>query len=196
MSVVEQRAHPLTPQADQSPSGVTYSEIRDWAVYLDYFTAEDLAASMGVNIEIGVRGVRALLYHGICEDTGETLEIDGRELAIVHYVPLPPGPKEHWTGPPEWRTCDQDLVPPNRGLPVRLVKENRRLQSLPGERHRMMLREKRYEAMEQARAAAQAKQARKRNEAAKDAVQRRRHAAAAKRRAKAEAKRTEHPLVT
>jgi hypothetical protein len=142
MSVVEH--HDLVP-ATQPESGVTYSEIRDWAVWLDLFTASDLAYSMGCSDEVAQRGINALLWHGICEDTGG---IDTMGDPIIGYIPLPPGPNEHWTGAPEWRTCVQDLIPPHRGMPIRLIDDTKRrnqMQGTKGARLRIKQRDKAYE---------------------------------------------------
>ena len=46
-------------------TSVTYAEVRTWAIWLDRFTASDLADVMGVSYEVGQRGVNALLWHGI-----------------------------------------------------------------------------------------------------------------------------------
>lgn len=101
---------------------VTYNEVRWWAVWLDTFTARDLAQAMGVDLSWGERGVRALLWHGICEDTGEALEGPDGPEAIIHYKPIPPGPRVHpRETPPEIvvvREAGGDPLGVRRGMPV------------------------------------------------------------------------------
>lgn len=146
MSVVEH--HALTPEA-RGETGVTYSEVRDWAWWLQVFTASDLADAMACDVSIAQRGINALLYHGTCYDTGDEI---GQE-SIISYTPLPPGPTHHFTHPPEWRTCVQDLVPPHRGMPVRLVDNTKRrdqMQGTGGARIRIKQRDKAYEQMQAA----------------------------------------------
>jgi hypothetical protein len=98
-----------------------YAECRTWARWLGVFTASDLANVMGVSVEVGERGVTALLHHGICERTGEFLDgPDGELEEIIGYVPLPDGPSEHWTDiPPEIQVGYTEILSP-RGVPVTL----------------------------------------------------------------------------
>lgn len=111
---MEAHRHALQPEA-ATGVGVTYSEVRDWAVWLNVFTATDMADAMGVDEAVGRRAVLALLWHGICEETGEV--INGYPL--IRYKPLPPGPREHPHEPAEWETCDKEILSP-RGMPVRI----------------------------------------------------------------------------
>jgi hypothetical protein len=147
--MLSERRSDLSPAS--SSFGVTYSEIRDWAWWLQMFTAADLADAMGVSHWVAERAVTALLWHGVCEDT-ET--VDGLGERVISYVPLPPGPREHATQAPEWRTCTQDLVPPHRGMPVRLVDNTERrnqMQGTGGARIRIKQRDAAYEAMQAAK---------------------------------------------
>lgn len=137
--------HAFVPQAAPTGSGVTYSEVRDWAVWLNLFTAEHLADSMGVDTSIGERAIRALLWHGICEDTGSW--INGYPL--IQYKPLPPGPNDHYTYPPEWRTCEMEIIEP-RGMPIRIRSDRDTRRKMAGDmsaRRRLKLQEERYQAM-------------------------------------------------
>jgi hypothetical protein len=130
--------------------GVTYSEVRDWATWLQIFTVSDLADAMAVDDAVADRAVRALLWHGICEVNGL---VDSRGERIVSYVPLPPGPREHYTEAPEWATCEQEILSP-RGMPVRIRSDRDTRRKLAGDmsaRHRLLLQEKRYQAMLDAR---------------------------------------------
>lgn len=163
MALLDEHRHPLVPQDSASEAGVTYAEVRDWAWWLQLFTVDDLADSMMCDRSIAQRGINALLWHGICFDTGE--EIDGDP--VISYVPLPPGPREHPTRAPEWRTCVQDLVPPDRGKPVRLVDNTKRrdaMQGTGGARVRIRQRDKAYEAMEAAKQTRRERQAKKRQD--------------------------------
>lgn len=148
-----ERTRPLTPQA--SPTlGVTYAEVRWWAVFLNLFTASDLAMSMGVDLSVASNGIKALLYHGICYEVGDELPGPFGMEPLVGHVPLPPGPKRAFTYPPEWRTCEIELLSP-RGMPIRVSageKAGKRARSTPGIRHKILLRDKRYEEQEAARA--------------------------------------------
>lgn len=136
---------------------VTYAEIRDWAVWLQLFTASDLADAMGVNIEWGRRGVKALLWHGICEDTGDVIDGPFGPEPIIGYVPLPPGPKHHPHGIlPEVIAVSQMggfEIFNQRGVPVRIRTERQMRKSLstPGARQTHKNRERAYELQEEAR---------------------------------------------
>jgi hypothetical protein len=134
---------------------VTYDEIRWWAIYLDTFTASDLADAMGVDVSFGEKGVKALLWHGICEDTGEELDGPfGLPERVISYIPLPPGPKEHETKPPEWRStpgCYE--LAPVRGMPIRLIDNTERrnqMQGTGGARLRVKQKDRAYERMQEA----------------------------------------------
>lgn len=94
----------------------TYAEVRRWAVWLECFTARDLANAMGVNLEVGRRGVKALLWHGICEDTGDAVSGPEGPEAIISYVPLPPGPREHVTEVPPERIVGYTEILSRRGV--------------------------------------------------------------------------------
>ncbi|HEX7088683.1 MAG TPA: hypothetical protein VF192_01025 [Longimicrobiales bacterium] len=109
---------------------ITYAEARRWARWLDEFCASDLAGVLGCDSELGARFVRALLWHGICFDTGSVIENGHGPEPVIAYVPLPPGPKEHATGtPPELATPGVYSEAPKRGLPVGTP---RRRSSTPG----------------------------------------------------------------
>lgn len=101
-----------------APGAVTYAEIRKMARWLGIFCASDLADSLHAHHAVGVRGVKALLHQGVCTDTGDT--VDGEQL--IEYVPLPDGPREHWTDtPPEVevpRAAGGDPLRQPRGMPV------------------------------------------------------------------------------
>lgn len=105
-----------------SDAGVTYAEIRAWAVFLEVFTARDIADAMHVHPAVGDRALKALLWHGIVEPTGDVLELNDGPERIYRHKPLPPGPKEHATDtPPEISVpaaLGGDPLKVRRGLPV------------------------------------------------------------------------------
>lgn len=110
----------------ETGEGVTYAEVRQWAVYLKTFTASDLASSMRTTQEVGERGVKALLWHGICRDTGDWIPgPDGEPEPLIEYIP------------PVYRIYNREKVPPPervvgytevpvRGLPINLSKRGAR----------------------------------------------------------------------
>lgn len=102
----------------ESGQGATYAEVRRWAVWLKTMTARDLAAVMGVTLEVAERGVKALLWHGICEDTGDTLSGPDGPERIISYVPLPAGPREHVTLTPPERIVGYTEILSPRGRQV------------------------------------------------------------------------------
>lgn len=128
---------------------VTYDEVRQWARWLIIFTARDLADAMGVDVSVGERGVRALIFHGICERTGELPGPDGPE-DVIEYLPLPPGPTHRpRQTPPEvvaFFEAGGDPLRVERGFPV--PARRHRDNSLVGRRRpgrRQMTRERRRE---------------------------------------------------
>jgi len=138
--------------------GPTYAEARMWFRWLQVFTPHDLADAMAVHPDVAYRFVRAAEWHGIVENTGDRVNGTGPEEDIYSYVPLPPGPTEHPTGPlPELmavREMGGFLLFDQRGLPVRLVDNTERrnmMQTTGGARVRMKLRDARYRATEQAK---------------------------------------------
>lgn len=93
------------------------------ARWLELFTATDLAQALHADHEVGVRGVKALLHQRIATDTGDTLPgEDGRDEALIEYVPLPEGPREHpHEVPPEIavpREMGGDPLRVRRGMPI------------------------------------------------------------------------------
>ena len=131
-----------------------YSEARDWFVYLDVFTATDLADDMGIHPDVAERFIAAGIWHGIIMDTGGRINGRGPSEPVYQYVPLPPGPRFHPHHPPEWRNtpgCYSEAQA--TGLPVRIRsdRDTRRLLSTPGSRHLMKLREKAYKRQMEAR---------------------------------------------
>lgn len=159
MSTIE-RSRPLAPYQGAEPASVTYAEVRAWSVILQVFTISDLAYSMAISEEIAERGIRALLYHGIVESTGDW--IDSQE--ILRYVPLPPGPNEHETGTPPWMLwpCGSEILSP-RGLRVRIrtQRDQRGTMSTPGARRRLRDNERAYQRQEEAKARRAEEQRRK-----------------------------------
>lgn len=132
-----------------------YAEARTWFVYLGIFTSTDLADDMAIHPELARRFIVAGLWHGILEDTGDSINGRGPRESIYRWKPLPPGPREHFTRQPEWKTTPgcYDMAPANRGMPVRIRndRDTRRLLSTPGSRHKMKLSEERHRKMEQAK---------------------------------------------
>lgn len=101
---------------------VTYDEIRTWARWLEFFTARDMADALGVSLEVGERAVKALLWHGICVDTGVRVNGPAGEEPLIRRLPLPKGPTVHPTqAPPEVvvrMEMGGDPLRVPRGLPV------------------------------------------------------------------------------
>jgi hypothetical protein len=131
-----------------------YAEARTWFVYLNTFTATDLADDMAIHPELASRFIVAGLWHGIIEDTGDSINGRGPRESIYRYVPLPAGPREHPTRPPEWRStpgCYELARATGMAVRIRSDRDSRRLLSTPGARHKMKLREQRYREQEQAR---------------------------------------------
>lgn len=139
-----------------NPGRITYSEVRQWARWLDIFTASDLADVLRVDNSIGERMVRALLFHGICEDTGEVAGGFYGEEPIIQYIPIPHRTWNRDKHAPEWKLwpCYSE-APPDRGTPVRIRSGKKYGQVFAagsgGGRHRMLLREQRFKAQEQAK---------------------------------------------
>ena len=135
--------------------GPTYAEARMWIRWLNIFTPSDLADAMAVHQEVASRFVKAALWHGIIEDSGDSINGSGPREQIYHYKPLPPGPKVHATMTPEWlATPGCYAEAPARGLPVRLVDNTQRrnlMQGTGGARLRVKNRDRAWERMQQAK---------------------------------------------
>lgn len=144
--------------------GPTYAEARQWIVWLRNFTPSDLSDSMAVHPEVAMKFIKAAVWHGIIEDSGDQINGTGPAESIYSYVPLPPGPKEHLTWTPEWRSTEgcYSWAPRNRGMPVRIRKENQKASSTAGQGMKWKLRDRRFQEMEAARAAAKESQRNKR----------------------------------
>lgn len=109
---------------------------------------------MGVNEEIGETAIRAASWHGIIRPAGYSVETSAGPEEVFEYVPLPPGPTEHWTDrtPEELVGYTEVLCP--RGLLVRLVDNTDRrnlMQGTGGTRLRVKRRDAAYHAMEDAK---------------------------------------------
>lgn len=143
-------------------AAATYSEVRWWAVWLDTFTASDLAQAMGVSYEVGRRGIKALLWHGIVLDTGDTIDGPEGPEQIITYKPLPPGPRFHpHETPPEIAVPGAYSLAPPRGRPVPANlngASRRRVASTPGQAKKLRDREAARAAMEAAQKARAEKQ--------------------------------------
>lgn len=155
-------------------NGPTYAEARSWFVLLDEFTVSDLADSMAVDWFVAERFVTAAIWHGIVQDTGDSVNGSGPPESTFRYVhlvnyrgPRYQPPKD--SPPPEWKNtyigCYTEILSP-RGMPVRIRtdKDARRMGSTPGQGHQWRLREKRFqeaEAARRARAEAQKSKAQK-----------------------------------
>lgn len=127
---------------------VTYDETRLWTYWLDRFTISDLADAMGVEPEAIVGHVVGLIHNGTIEDTGDYINGSGPAENILAFIPLPPGPREHETQPPEWQaTPGVGELAPRRGYPIRIWREDRKKMSTPGQRGYIMRRQQRYEQM-------------------------------------------------
>ena len=131
------------------------------------FTAHDLADAMGVSHEVGKRSVVALIWNGICEESGDGVDVGEGFEPIIHYIPLPPGPREHWTDvPPEIaqvRIMGGDPLRVERGYPVRIRTERQQRQNMstPGARQVIKQQNRAFEAQEEAKAKRKAEQAAK-----------------------------------
>lgn len=154
--------HDLVPSGNGHAVGVTYAEVRDWATWLGAFTASDLAYSMAVDQAIADRGLRALLWHGAVEPTGDWIDGPVGPEEIVHYVTFkyPPDPNEHPHEPPEWVTCDREILCP-RGLPIRMISDRDRRKAMSSNmamRRVLKERDRRWNEMEAAKLARAEKQ--------------------------------------
>lgn len=130
---------------------VTYDETRLWTYWYRLFTPSDLADTMGVPSEAIEGFLIGLQRNGTIEDTGDYLVNGHGPEPILAFVPLPPGPSQHFTKTPEWQVypCGAD-APPNRGMPVRIRSERmmRRILSTSGAAAKHRQREKRYKKMQ------------------------------------------------
>jgi hypothetical protein len=135
-------------------SEATYDEARAWAVWLDTFTTSDLADAMAINRSAAQGFMIGLMFNGTIADTGDrAVGEDGRSEPIYSFVPLPPGPKEHFTDrPPELVTPGVYELAPARGRPVFIedLERKGRIMSTPGTRHRQRLRQLARERMDEA----------------------------------------------
>jgi hypothetical protein len=149
--------------------GVTYSEVRRMARWLNAFTARELADALHAHEAVGERFVRALRWQGICEDTGATIEGPSGPEQLYEMEPLP-----------DWNEPRIRRVPPEiqavyemfgglllfdlRGLPVRIRTERaqRRSLSTPGARQVHKNREREYHRQKEARERAARQAERKR----------------------------------
>jgi hypothetical protein len=111
-----------------------------WARYLRIFTADDIADAMLVDHAVGERAIKALVWHGIVEGTGDFISGssngDGPK-EVFEYVPLPPGPKEHPHETPEWLATPgvySEAPPRGRSVPGSGMSDQdmRRLRSIAG----------------------------------------------------------------
>lgn len=136
---------------------VRYDEVRQWIVLLNEFTVQELADTMVVSFAVAERFTWAAYWHGIIEETEVArtfVDQDGTEWddIVFRHKPLPPGPREHFTRPPEWRATPgcYDLAP-IRGFPVRIRSDRdtrRKMASDMSARHRLALQEKRWKDMQ------------------------------------------------
>lgn len=133
----------------QHDGGLTYDEIRGWAIELGLFTATDLAHAMGVDRAIATYAIVALLEDNICVNTGDEIDGPSGYEYIIEYASMPPGPTRHDSGPdPVQRTIAQyKPIAVQRGTPVRIRNEGkmRRTLSTPGARQRHKNREREYQ---------------------------------------------------
>lgn len=155
------------PQVD----GLTYDEIREWAIELRIFTAWDLAREMGVEYEVGRRAVSALLLQGMCQDTGDKLDGPYGYESVVMYVPPPPGPtkRERGRDPEQVAISQMGRIEVTRGTPVRIRSERKMRKSLstPGARQFHKNRERNYQLQQEAKAQRAEEQKRKSQKGAK-----------------------------
>lgn len=129
----------------RAPGELTYDDVRDAARWLNVFTASDLADALHVPPPAAVPFIRALLFHGIAFETGETLDGPLGDEALLEMVIHPPGPRSRPRRTPPEVLEGYDLAP-RRGLPVRLVDHGKRgtTMSNPGERKKLKDRERAY----------------------------------------------------
>jgi hypothetical protein len=150
--------------AQPKHTALTYGEIREWAVILGSFTASDLAREMGVDLDTGRRSVNALCMQQICVNTGDMLDGPYGYEPVIEYVPPPPGPTRHESGPDPVETAISQAgrISVQRGTPVRIrtERDQRRSLSTPGARQQHKNRERNYQRQEDAKEArAKAQQA-------------------------------------
>lgn len=133
--------------------GVTYAEVRAWIVWLKVFTISELADVMAVHYDVAAQFTHAAMWNRIIDDTGDRINgSDVGEEVIWQYVPLPPGPREHFTRtPPEQILGYTDIISP-RGITQMLLSDRERRQSMsqPGVRLRIKNKERARRRQEQA----------------------------------------------
>lgn len=132
---------------------LSYDETRLWTYWLRVFTPSDLAETMAVPVEAIEGFIVGLQRNGTIEDTGDMVNGSGPPEKVYSFIPLPPGPTEHFTRPPEWQNTPGvgELAPANRGMPVRIRSERqmRKILSTSGAAAKHRQREKRYHKMQE-----------------------------------------------
>lgn len=128
------------------------------ARWLGLFTPTMLAEALHVDPSVGHSYVKALRFHRLVNDTGDYIPgDDGIEEPVLEMDPLP---ETHYPRlkriPPHIQAVIQMggvLLYNQRGKPVRIINESdrRKQGSLPGQRHRLKMRELRHRAMEDAK---------------------------------------------
>jgi hypothetical protein len=135
-------------------TGLTYDEVREWAIELELFTPSMLAHEMGVDLETGRRSVNALIRDGICTNTGDQVDGPHGYEYVIAYVPPPPGPtsRPHSPDPVQQAIAQHGRITVRRGVPVRIRTErrNRRGMSTPGQRQKMKNNEREYQKQKEA----------------------------------------------
>jgi len=127
------------------------------ARWLNAFTATELADALHVHPDVGAKFVKALLWQGICEDTGIVLETASGPEPLIEIIPLPKTIYKRNKYPPVWLIAVMETggfkLYNRRGEPVRQVDSAKKRQQMsqPGVRHRVRMRELAYQRMQEAR---------------------------------------------
>lgn len=136
---------------------VTYAEVRRIARWLGCFTAGDLADALHVHEAVGEQFVKALLFHRLAVDTGETVELNEGPVAVFEMEPLPDTvyPRIHHMPPEVMAVIEMGgfWLFDERGVQQRVVShgERGRQMSTSGARLRLKLKQQRFDQMVEAR---------------------------------------------
>lgn len=135
---------------------VTYAEVRRWARWLGVFTASDLADSVRCSHDVAEKFIKALTWHGICEETEDIIDGYYGPEYIVEYIPIPHQVHNRRKDTPPETIAVIEMggfqLFNVRGEPVRIRsdKGTRKLMSTGGTRMKLLARERAYERQQEA----------------------------------------------
>jgi hypothetical protein len=145
------------PRANgHSPGRVSYAEVRRTARWLRVFAPSDLAGALRADLSVGERFVKALVWQGICRDTGDRVDGPDGPEPVYEMEPLPERvyPRARGMRPEIKAVIDTGgfLLFNQRGMPVRTSSsdERRKMLSQPGVGKRIRDRERARKRLEEA----------------------------------------------